>query len=452
MTFDRLLAQPFLQDINQPYAEAMHYNQADQLTKRLLWLHYAALFALVFLNGYLRLPFATPSPLGWRIISPQEGIILLLIGIMAVMAPVVSHQRLSNHYLWRLLVALCLIIFSYLFIYVSGGAIEMRYHLYLIITYMIIYADWRLSWYMVGLAILQHAFFDTLKPGWLYFYGSNTLAPLLNIFFLVIAGLFATIISRNYRAAVEALVLAKQRNEQFLAIASHELKTPLTSMRGYVEVLQRKMKRASDPSLAYVQKMDDQLARVINMVRDLLDISTRQSGHVELDIETLSVETLVNQAIEEVQALAHRHTIEVQGNLRVLLEGDRTRLGQVLINLLNNAIKYSPQSDKIIVKVASARDRVVISVQDSGIGLSQSEKIKIFEPYFRGSGAKRKDVPGGLGMGLYVSEEIIRMHKGRLWVESTLGRGSTFSFMIPLRHNLTPHRVNLNVSGQGARL
>src|SRR5690606_8506791 len=110
--------------------------------------------------------------------------------------------------------------------------------------------------------------------------------------------------------------------------------TPLTSIKGYTEVVIRKMKRHNDPSLAYMDKIDDQLTKVINMIRDLLDISTRHSGQVELHVEPLSVETIITQAVEEVQAIAHKHRIDIQGNLRVMIEGDRVRLGQVMVNLI----------------------------------------------------------------------------------------------------------------------
>ncbi len=426
--FDR----PFFADINQSFAEAMYYAQADRLTKQVLWLHFAVLVGLIVLNTYIKVPQVMPSPFGWRILMPEEGALLLVVGLLATLAPIILHDRLPNHYLWRLLVAVSLLAFSYLFIFTSGGAIEMHYHFLLVMAYMTLYADWRIGWYIVTILAAQHLIIDLISPGWLYFYGANGLAPALNLFFIMGMAIFATIICNNYRGAVEALVLAKQRNDQFVAIASHELKTPLTSIKGYLEIIIRRMKRHSDPSLAHAQKMDEQLTKVISMIRDLLDISVRQSGHMELNKESVSVETIINQAIEEVRAVAHSHTIKVEGNMRVMIEGDRIKLGQLMNNLLTNAIKYSPEADRVVVKVASARERVVVSIQDFGIGISQIERNKIFEPYFRGCEAQRTHVPGGLGMGLFVCDEIVRSHHGRLWVESAPGHGSTFSFMLPL--------------------
>jgi signal transduction histidine kinase len=103
-----------------------------------------------------------------------------------------------------------------------------------------------------------------------------------------------------------------------------------------------------------------------------------------------------------------------------------------MVNLLSNAMKYSPTSDKVVVKVAEARDKVIISVQDFGIGIPKTELSRIFDPYYRSENAQREDVPGGLGMGLYISAEIIKRHGGRIWVDSEEGAGATFSFLLPL--------------------
>lgn len=445
-----LFNRPFFADINQAYAEAMHYKQADQLSRQVIWLHFVALIGLVILNAYLKLPQLIPSPFGWRVLTMTEGSFLLLAGLSTTLAITFLQDRLTNHYLWRLLVAASLLIFSYLFVFASGGSIEMHYLFLLVMAYVTIYADWRINWFIATILAVQHLIVDLILPGWLYIYGANGLAPVLNMAFILIMATFTTIIANNYRDSVEALVLAKQRNDQFVAIASHELKTPLTSIKGYLDIIMRRMKRQSDPSLVHAQKMDEQLTKVISMVRDLLDISIRQSGQMELNREMISVESIINQAIEEVRAVAHGHDIKVEGNMRVMIEGDRIKLGQLMNNLLNNAIKYSPESDKVLVKVNSARDRLVVSVQDFGIGISQTERNKIFEPYFRGNDAKRSHVPGGLGMGLFVCDEIVRNHQGRLWVDSIPGQGSTFSFMLPLPRQTTRSASQSLSQAQGA--
>src|SRR5690606_35308589 len=122
------------------------------------------------------------------------------------------------------------------------------------------YADWRIGWFMFGAITIIHVIFNLFWPDTLYFYGRNDLSLLLHLPFMFIMAIFTTILCRSYRGSVAALVAAKNRNDEFLAIASHELKTPLTSMKGYTEMLQRKFKRASDTtSLGYIEKLDDQL-------------------------------------------------------------------------------------------------------------------------------------------------------------------------------------------------
>lgn len=432
-TLHNLGQKPIFRDHNQPYAEAMHYPQADQLSMKVLWLHGVALFILVFFNAHLQTPLQLPSPFGWRVLSDVEGMAALAIGLIVIIAPMLLYRRIANHFLWTLVLAICLITFSYLFVFVSGGAIEMHFHFFIVMAYMSLYADWRISWFIFGWVAFNHLVMSTFWPNALYFYGRNDLSPLVHLPFIFIMAIFTTILNRNYQASVIALTSAKKRNDEFLAIASHELKTPLTSMKGYVEVMERRFKRTSDKGmLTYIDKMDDQLNKIIGLVRDLLDISRIQSGQMQFNQEMVSIEALVEKAVEEVQALSRKHQIEVVGNQRVLVCGDRIRLSQLLVNLLSNAIKYSPEADKVVVTIKSARDRVVVEIQDFGIGISLTERQKVFEPYFRGRAQQREDVPGGLGMGLYICNEIIRRHNGRLWFESVPGEGSTFSFLLPL--------------------
>jgi signal transduction histidine kinase len=275
--------------------------------------------------------------------------------------------------------------------------------------------------------------FDTLFSSWIYIYGHNDLSVPLQAAFLLVMAYFATVLCKNYRNSVVALIASKQRNDQFLAIASHELRTPLTSMKGYTEVLERRLKRSNQTELVtYTTKLDDQLSKVTGLIRDLLDVSKIQSGQLQMRRERLSINSVVEQSIEEVQALAHHHRIVVTGWSNTPVSGDPVRLCQVLTNLLSNAIKYSPTSDRVIVRVSEARDKVIVSVQDFGIGVPAKERTTIFEPYFRSQHTQREDVPGGLGMGLYIAQEIVRWHGGRIWLDSEEEKGSTFSFLLPL--------------------
>lgn len=424
---------PLLTDINAQYAESMHYVQADRLTFNVIWLHGLALIGLVLANTYFQAPIVLPSPIGWRVILPEEGMVVIILGLAATLLPLMVYRRIKNHFLWRLIVAACLITFSYLFVFASGGAIEMHFHIFIVLAYVSLYADWRVGWFAFGILFVLHSLLSILAPSWLYFYGRNDLSPLVHLPFLFLMTIFTTVLCQNYRGSVSALDAAKHRNDEFLAIASHELKTPLTTIKGYTDVLRRKYKRQSDAtSLAYIDKVEDQLDRIIGLVRDLLDITRARLGQVEYRKEPVSVESLAEEAINAVDAFSHGHSIEVRGDKRVLVCGDRARLVQLLVNLLSNAIKYSPKADRVVIDIKAARDKVVVEVQDFGIGIPLTDQDKIFEPYFRGRTQQREDVPGGLGMGLYICREIVKRHNGRIWVESTLGRGTVFSFLLPL--------------------
>jgi signal transduction histidine kinase len=358
---------------------------------------------------------------------------MLLMGLAVLAIPLLGRPRLANHYLWRISLSVSLAIYSYLFVYVTGGAVTMYFHVLLVMAFMAVYADWRLEWllcgYYAGLSLLLDAF----APHLFYVYGHTALSVPIQLVFVLIMAYFTTVLCQNHRLSIEDLVIAKRRNDQFLAIAAHELRTPLTSMKGYTEVLERRLKRSSQADLLrYASKLDDQLSRMTNLIRDLLDISKIQAGQVSLRRERLSINSVVAQSVEEMQAVAHHHQIVASGWSNMPVMGDPVRLSQVMVNLLSNAVKYSPDSDRVVVRVAEARDKVIVSVQDFGIGIPAKEHDRIFEPYFRSQNALREDVPGGLGMGLYIAAEIIQRHGGRIWLDSREGEGSTFSFLLPL--------------------
>jgi len=147
--------------------------------------------------------------------------------------------------------------------------------------------------------------------------------------------------------------------------------------------------------------------------------------------ECIDVGALVQEIVENVQGTTQTHHLLLAERTSAEVFGDRDRVGQVLINLLNNAIKYSPQADRVVVRVAKDASQVTISVQDFGIGIPKEHQDKIFERFYQVIDAEEKTYPG-LGIGLYISGEIVKRHCGRLWVESEKGAGSTFYFTLPL--------------------
>ena len=147
--------------------------------------------------------------------------------------------------------------------------------------------------------------------------------------------------------------------------------------------------------------------------------------------EAVDVDELVREVVENLQPTT-THRLLIEGVTQLIISGDRYRLGQVLMNLLTNAIKYSPQAEMVVVSVVQTRDTLTVSVQDFGIGIAQSHQEKLFERFYRVYSEKDQTYPG-LGIGLYIAHEIVQRHGGKMWVDSVEGKGSTFSFSLPIR-------------------
>ena len=224
----------------------------------------------------------------------------------------------------------------------------------------------------------------------------------------------------------------KQRKDEFISMASHELKTPVTSLKGFTQVLQRRLlKQGDEQGLHYLARMDAQLNRLTKLVGDLLDVSKMQAGKLTFDVEPFELDALIQETVENVQATTSTPEIVVEGRTGACILGDQDRLGQVFINLLTNAVKYSPRADKVVVHLSQEKQQAIVSVQDFGIGIDVSHHQKIFERFYQVTDPEERTYPG-LGMGLYISSEIVERHHGRMWVESRKGNGSTFSVALPL--------------------
>lgn len=217
--------------------------------------------------------------------------------------------------------------------------------------------------------------------------------------------------------------------DDFISIASHELKTPITSIKGYIQILLGQ--GLGEKSNYFVSRLDEQVNRLIELVNDLLDVSKIQSGKLELNKEKISLNNLIKETLSDVESLLGDHKIEFKEEKDVKVYVDKFRLSQVLINLLTNAIKYSPKTQKIFVKTSFFKGNVQIKIQDFGIGISQINLKKIFEPFYQADTKVRQSF-GGLGLGLHISHEIIKRHGGDILVESEKGVGSTFTVVLPI--------------------
>lgn len=224
----------------------------------------------------------------------------------------------------------------------------------------------------------------------------------------------------------------EQRKDEFISMASHELNTPVTSLKGFLSLLQRRLAAHGDEKeLHYLARMDTQVNKLTKLISDLLDISKMQTGHLVYREECFDMDALVKEIVENVQGVAPKHHLLLEGQSHARVFGDRDRIGQVLINLLNNAVKYSPRSDRVLVRVRKDQNMVYVSVQDFGIGISEEHQHKIFDRFYQVTDPQEKTYPG-LGIGLYISYEIVKRHAGHLWVESQKGQGTTFHLSLPL--------------------
>lgn len=224
----------------------------------------------------------------------------------------------------------------------------------------------------------------------------------------------------------------EQQKDDFIGIASHELKTPVTSIKAYTQVLQNRFNKAEDTKSAeMLGKMDGQINKLTGLISDLLDVTKIEQGKLQFRKEEFEFGALVNEVVEEIQRTTTRHNILNESRESCKVTGDRERIGQVITNFLTNAIKYSPQADKVMVNTEIDDDRLLLSVTDYGVGLSETDQTKVFERFYRVGGAGYETFPG-LGLGLFISAEIIRRHGGEMWVESKKGDGSTFYFSLRL--------------------
>ena len=224
--------------------------------------------------------------------------------------------------------------------------------------------------------------------------------------------------------------LDDNRKNDFIAMVSHELKTPLTSLKGYIQMLQ--LKANEDVFIINaLDKANNQVNKMHKMIQGFLDVSRFEAGKIHIDIQTFQIKELIDEAVDELGTIMHRPNIISHTCEDFLISGDKNKLGQVVNNLLSNAIKYSPKSTTIEITCKQVNDLVQVGIKDEGMGIKASDMEKLFDRFYRVESDNTRSI-AGFGVGLYLCSEIIKRHHGKLWVESEYGKGSTFYFTLPL--------------------
>ena len=234
-------------------------------------------------------------------------------------------------------------------------------------------------------------------------------------------------LSLVFNDLMSQILESQKRKDEFIGIASHELKTPLTSIKAYLQVIDSI--ENVQPQKQYVQKALENVNKLQQLIYDLLDVSKIQSGQLHLNVTSFDMDKLIDETIASFQMVSTGHKIiRAGGSLNQVISADRRRIEQVLMNLLSNAIKYSPGKDKVVVHTEKNSGQLVIQVEDFGIGIEKDEYDKIFERFYR---TKNNSILiSGFGLGLYICRDIMKRHDGKIWVESDAGHTS-FYFSLP---------------------
>lgn len=225
-------------------------------------------------------------------------------------------------------------------------------------------------------------------------------------------------------------VITQESRDQFIAVAGHELKTPLAVIKAYSELLQRRADgdEKTDQYTSKIIGKVDILTRLINAIVDEIKLG---AGRLEFNNDELDIDEFVEQHVEHFRIAYPTMQISLEGQTQAKATVDSQRLSQVLTSLIANAVKYTEKGKKITVHLTMESEKAIIGVQDFGKGISKKDQAKLFSAFFRSPDVIRKNYPG-IGLGLYISKQIVTYYGGDMWLESKWGEGSTFYFSIPV--------------------
>jgi signal transduction histidine kinase len=224
----------------------------------------------------------------------------------------------------------------------------------------------------------------------------------------------------------------EKRKDAFISLASHELKTPLTTLKVYLHIFEEHFKKIKDEQhLNFAVKAGSQITKLSKLIYDLLDMSRLHSGILDYEDSIFTYTDLVKEVINNFQSSTSSHTIKFTGNASSKIKGDKERLTNAIINLLSNAVKFSPNQNKIVLQLSEENNFITTTVKDFGIGISQDHHDRIFERFYRVNDNHQQTYPG-LGIGLYITAEIVKRHGGNILVKSEEGKETNFTFTLPV--------------------
>jgi len=245
-------------------------------------------------------------------------------------------------------------------------------------------------------------------------------------------GIFRDVTER--RQAEEAKRELDRLKSEFISNTSHELRTPLQSIMGFTKLMLREKVPDPETQREFLSIIDKQSARLADLINDLLDVSRMESGRFNIQKQPLSIGDVIHGAVTELDGIAHDSGVAIVGDMPATLpeiEADEKRIKQVIVNLLGNALKFSDSGGEITMSAEVKDDEILVSVSDRGIGIPAEAIPHLFERFYQVDGSMTRSSSGS-GLGLFISAQIVEAHGGRIWAESKLGKGSTFSFTLPL--------------------
>lgn len=397
--------------------------------------------------------------MGWGpLLSITEGALVALIALLA------SWNRLGRRFRAST-AAFGAVTASAILVQFSGGYIEAHFHFFVMVAVIALYQDWVPFLVAVVYVALDHGIIGTLYPEWVYNHPAAIANPwqwagihagLVLGQCVALLALWKSAENAQRRELDQKLEFDRVKRESgfkthLLTNVSHELKTPLTPLQMNVQMLKRgRMGALDERQMRVVTLLDRNLERLVALVDQTLDVSRLEADRMDLELKEVDLRRLAEEAIEDYKDYAEKRGvhIDLEGPPRLHVQADPHRIAQVLHNLVNNAIKFSEQDGHVTVSLDEQGRDALVQVRDTGRGLTEQERSRLFEPFVQVHDTSQM-TDAGSGLGLYLSKGIIAQHEGQIWCESPgIGQGSTFSVSLPLdRPHAEPHGQGTPTSG-----